>query len=216
MRQPLANPTASDVAIGQLLRRIRATPQEQCTLALPRRAGGDALAGLSMIGADEAVLDAKAAQILDGLDFAPVQTRELLDVRQCAVLDALRASDSYPANRIGLSIDTATLLSGDTLTGRVLGAGGLFVTLLLIDDNGVVQDLAPFVTIENNTPVFDAPVARSGPARATRQVLVAIGTEGTPLDLSGSIGQEAQDVFAPIPAETLATMVFGVATFDVQ
>ncbi|WP_299733488.1 hypothetical protein [uncultured Tateyamaria sp.] len=214
--QALANPSASDVAIGQLLRRIRATAQEQCTLALPRRAGGDALAGLAMIGADEAVLDAQAQVIVNGLDFAPVQTREILDPRQCASLDALRASDSYPANRIGLSIDTATLLSGDALTGRVLGAGGLFVTLLLVDDNGVVQDLAPFVSLDGNTPVFDAPVARSGPARATRQVLVAIGTSDAPLDLSGRIGQEAQQVFGSIPSETLQSMVFGVATFDVQ
>jgi len=215
-RTPLANPTASDVAIGQLLRRIRATPQEQCTLALPRRAGGDALAGLAMIGADEAVLDAKAEEILAELDFSPVQTRELLDPRQCATLDALRQSESYPANRIGLSLDVTNLLSGDFLTGRILGAGGLYVTLLLVDDNGVVQDLAPFVTLEGNTPVFEAPVARSGPARATRQVLLAIGTQGAPLDLSGEIGREAQDVFGPIPAETLQSMVFGVATFDVQ
>ncbi|MEO0691331.1 MAG: hypothetical protein AAFY90_00465 [Pseudomonadota bacterium] len=215
-RTPLANPTASDVAIGQLLRRIRATPQAQCTLALPRRAGSDALAGLAMIGADEAVLDAQAEQILAELDFAPVQTRELLDPRQCATLDALRQSESYPANRIGLSLDVTNLLSGDFLTGRILGAGGLFVTLLLVDDNGVVQDLAPFVTIEGTTPVFEAPVARSGPARATRQVLLAIGTQGAPLDLSDEIGREAQDVFGPIPSETLQTMVFGVATFDVQ
>ena len=215
-RTPLANPTASDVAIGQLLRRIRATPQEQCTLALPRRAGGDALAGLAMIGADEAVLDAQAEEILSALDFNPVQTRELLDPRQCATLDALRQSESYPANRIGLSLDVTNLLSGDLLTGRVLGGGGLFVTLLLVDDNGVVQDLAPFVSIEGNTPVFEAPVARSGPSRATRQMLLAIGTQGTPLDLSGDIGREAQDVFGGIPSETLQTMVFGVATFDVQ
>ena len=121
-RAPLANPSASDVAIGQLLRRIRATPQEQCTLALPRRVSGDsALAGLSMVGAREDQLDALATRILDGLDFAPVQTRELLDPRQCATLDALRQSDSYPANRIGLSLSAATLASGDVLTGRIVG-----------------------------------------------------------------------------------------------
>lgn len=214
---PLANPTASDVAIGQLLRRIRATPQEQCTLALPRRVAGDsALAGLAMVGASEEQLDALATRITDGLDFTPVQTRELLDPRQCATLDALRQSDSYPANRIGLSLDAATLISGDLLTGRIVGAGGLYVTLLLVDDNGVVQDLAQFITLDGTTPVFEAPVARSGPTRATRQLLLAIGTAGAPLDLSGSIGQESQDVFGTIPAETLQSMVFGVTTFDVQ
>lgn len=216
LRQPLANPTASDVAIGRLLRRIRDTPGEPCTLALPRRAGGDALAGLSMIGADEAVLDEAALHILEELDFAPIQTRELLDPRQCATLDALRQSESYPANRIGLTVNTGILSSGEMLSGRVVGAGGLYVTLLLVDDNGVVQDLAPFVTLDGTTPVFEVPVARSGPTRATRQVLVAIGTRGTPLDLSDRIGREAQEVFGQIPSETLKSMVFGVTTFDVQ
>ena len=217
VRRPIANPTASDVAIGQLLRRIRATAEDPCTLAMPRRvSGGNALAALSLVGADETVVDALAERITDGLDFNPVQITSLVDPRQCAALDALRQSESYPANRIGLSIESTTLSSGDLLTGRIIGAGGLYVTLLLIDDNGVVQDLAPFVQLDGTTPVFEAPVARSGPTRATRQVLLAIGTAGTPLDLSDSIGQVAQDVFGPIPSETLQNMVFGVATFDVQ
>jgi hypothetical protein len=216
VRQPLSNPSAADVAIGQLLRRVRVTAQEQCTLALPRRTVGGSLAGLSMIGADEAVLDTVAERIISGLDFSPVETRELLDPRQCATLDALRQSDSYPANRIGLSLDTATLASGDLLTGSIVGAGGLFVTLLLIDDNGVVQNLAPFMRLDGNTPVFEAPVARSGPTRATRQILLSIGTAGIPLDLGDRIGQEAQDVFGSIPSDVLQNMVFGVVTFDVQ
>ena len=216
VRQPLPNPSAADVAIGQLLRRVRVTAQEQCTLALPRRTTGGSLAGLSMIGADETVLDTVAERIISGLDFSPVETRELLDPRQCATLDALRQSDSYPANRIGLSLDTTTLASGDVLSGRIVGAGGLFVTLLLIDDNGVVQNLAPFMQLDGNTPVFEAPVARSGPSRATRQILLSIGTAGIPLDLGDRVGQEAQDVFGSIPSDVLENMVFGVVTFDVQ
>ncbi|MGJ8603739.1 MAG: hypothetical protein ACSHXH_06385 [Marivita sp.] len=213
---PLQDLTDTDIAIGQLLRRIRAVPNPQCTLALPRRAGGAPGAGVSFVGADDSVLGDLSNRITAGLDPAPVQTREFVDPRQCAVLDALRQSESYPANRIGLSLDNATLQSGDTLRGRVIGAGGLFVTLLVIDDNGVVQDLAPFITLDGNIPVFDAPVARSGPPRATRQMLIALGTTDAPLDLSDRIGREAQDVFAPIPTETLRNMVFGAVTFDVQ
>jgi hypothetical protein len=215
--RPLDNPSASDVAIGQLLRRIRATAQPQCTLALPRRASGEPGAGVSLIGADLDVLDDLATRITSGLGFEPIQTREEIDPRQCATLDVLRQAESYPANRIGLALESASLVSGDTLRGRVIGANGLFVTLLLIDDNGVVQDMAPFVSLEEDgTPVFEAPVARSGPVRATRQILLALGTEGAPLDLEARIGNEAQVVFGPIPAETLRSMVFGVATFDVR
>ncbi|WP_299287416.1 hypothetical protein [uncultured Tateyamaria sp.] len=214
--RPLPNPTASDIAIGQLLRRIRATPQPQCTLALPRRAGGDPGAGVSFIGADLDVLDELAGRVLDGLDFEPIQTREEIDLRQCATLDVLRQSDSYPASRIGLALDSSSLVSGDSLSGRVIGAEGLFVTLLLVDDNGVVQDMTPFVRLEGNTPVFEAPVARSGPNRATRQILLALGTQGAPLAVTERIGNVAQDVFAPIPGEVLRAMVFGIATFDVR
>lgn len=215
-RQPLANPTASDIAIGQLLRRIRAIPQEQCTLALPRRAGGAAGAGVSLIGADAEQLDAIGVRIREGLDFQPTLASEVIDLRQCATLDAIRQSESYPANRIGLSLESTTLESGDSLRGRVIGAGGLFLTMLLVDDNGVVQNLAPFVRMEDATPVFEAPVARSGPARTTRQMLVVMGTKGAPIDVSGQIGREAQDLFALIPSEALENMLFGVATFDLR
>ena len=88
--------------------------------------------------------------------------------------------------------------------------------MLLVDDNGVVQDLAPFVTMEEATPVFEAPVARSGPARATRQILVVMGTRGAPLDVSSQIGREAQDLFALIPSEALENMLFGIATFELR
>ncbi|MEX0364783.1 MAG: hypothetical protein AB3N22_01855, partial [Ruegeria sp.] len=148
--QPVANPSASDIAIGQLLRQIRASTQPQCTLALPRRAAGDPGVGLSLIGNDDEVLNTLATS-LGAQVTINAQTREIIDPRQCATLDALRQAESYPASRIGLALDEAALNSGDTLSGRVIGAGGLFVTLLVVDDNGVVQDLAPFVTLDGST-----------------------------------------------------------------
>ena len=143
-------------------------------------------------------------------------TSEVIDPRQCALLDAVRQSDSYPANRIGLSLESTALVNGDVLSGKVIGAAGLFLALLLIDDNGVVQDLAPFVTLKGATPVFKAPVARAGRARATRQVLVALGTTDGPINVSEQIGREAQQVFSEISAATLKGMLFGVATFDLR
>ncbi len=201
--------------IGALLQRIRATPAPQCTLALPRRAGADGV-GVSFIGADVATLDALAARVVDGLDIAPTQTREVLDPRQCAMLDAVRLSGAYPASRIGLAVAETTLRSGDSLQARVVGAGGLFLTLLLIDDNGVVQDLARFTSLDGNEPVIDVPVARAGPARDTRQVLLVLGSPDGPIDLGNGIGREAQDAFSGLNADVLEGAVFGLVTFDVR
>tara|TARA_B110000211_G_scaffold181685_1_gene205663 strand:+ start:2338 stop:4290 length:1953 start_codon:yes stop_codon:yes gene_type:complete len=214
--QRLSNPTVSDISIGKLLRLIRTLSQPQCTLALPRRAAGISGAGVSLIGADAEQLQLLGQTIKEGLDFEPELINEIIDTRQCAVLDALRQSSSYPANRIGLSLENSELESGNSLRGSVIGAGGLYLTLVLIDDNGIVQDVAPYVTMDGNLPVFDAPVARFGSARATRQMLVALGTKDKNLDFSSQIGREAQDVFTASSTEQFQQMVFGVATFDIQ
>lgn len=214
--QILSEPTVSDISIGKLLRIIRTLPQKQCTLALPRRAAGVSGAGVSLIGADIEQLKLLGQSINESLDFKPELISEIVDPRQCPVLDALRQSNSYPANRIGLSLESSELQSGNSLRGSVIGAGGLYLSLLLIDDNGVVQDVAPFVTLDGTSPVFDAPVARSGSARTTRQILVALGTRDDTFDFSSQIGYLAQDVFTMNSVEQLQQLVFGVATFDLQ
>mgnify|MGYP006419507825 FL=1 len=214
--QILSEPTVSDISIGKLLRIIRTLPQKQCTLALPRRAAGVSGAGVSLIGADIEQLKLLGQSINESLDFKPELISEIVDPRQCPVLDALRQSNSYPANRIGLSLESSELQSGNSLRGSVIGAGGLYLSLLLIDDNGVVQDVAPFVTLDGTSPVFDAPVARSGSARTTRQILVALGTRDDTFDFSSQIGYLAQEVFTMNSAEQLQQAVFGVATFDLQ
>ena len=214
--QILSEPTVSDISIGKLLRIIRTLPQKQCTLALPRRAAGVSGAGVSLIGADIEQLKLLGQSINESLDFKPELISEIVDPRQCPVLDALRQSNSYPANRIGLSLESSELQSGNSLRGSVIGAGGLYLSLLLIDDNGVVQDVAPFVTLDGTSPVFDAPVARSGSARTTRQILVALGTRDETFDFSSQIGYLAQDVFTMNSVEQLQQLVFGVATFDLQ
>lgn len=213
--QVIRNPDQATAVIGTLIRRIRATPSPQCTLALPRRAGPEGV-GVSFIGAQQVALDSFSGRLLDGLAPTPIQTREIIDQRQCALLDAVRQITDYPAGRIGLALDDSTLRSGENLRGRVIGAGGLFVTLLLIDDNGVVQDMSRFTTLEGNEPAFNAPVARAGLTRATRQIILALGSESGPIDVSSQIGQEAQAVFSALPPEVLANAVFGLATFDVR
>jgi len=156
------------------------------------------------------------AEVLSSIEGKVISSQEVIDSRQCAALDAIRQSQSYPASRLGLSIDSTQIRSGESLTARVTGAGGLHVNLLLIDDNGVVQDLARFTTIENNRLAIDAPLARAGVRRATRQILLAIGTSEEIPGFADNIGELAQDAFLKIPSNVLNEMVFGLATIDVQ
>ncbi len=211
----ISSPSAGQIALGQLLQRIRSVRAPQCALALPRGVAPDGI-GLSLIGARDEVVSDYADRLLERDAPAVLQSRELVDARQCPVLDVIRVNEAYPASRIGLSIERTLLSSGDTLRARVIGAGGLYLTALLIDDNGVVQDLGRFASVEGPALILDAPVARTGEVRATRQILLVLGTRDAPLELSDQIGNLAQDVLPSINADVLRTALFGLATFEVR
>ncbi|SFJ83058.1 hypothetical protein [Jannaschia pohangensis] len=209
-----APPSVQDIAVSALIGRVAATPGQSCALALPRRAGSDG-ASLALIGSDGGALDALARDVLSGDLAETPQTRDFIDGRQCPVLDWVAQTQDYPATRLGLRLDARVVDSGTALTGIVQGVGGRFLTLLLIDDNGVVQDLAPFTTISGNLARFDAPVTRDGVSRDTRQVVLALATRTAPSALRGRMGQLAQDVFTGLP-DDLSRAILAVETVDVR
>ncbi|WP_417257193.1 hypothetical protein [Celeribacter halophilus] len=211
---PLANASASDLVIAQLLTRIRNSTAPRCTLALPRR-NADGQVGLSLIGADRTALNSYSAELLADLDTV-TRVREEIDPRQCAALDAVALSSSYPATRIGFSLAATSVQSGDNIEARIVGAGGLDIAVLLIDDNGVVQDLARFTTIEDGVPVISAPVARAGQSRETRQLLMVLGSGNGAFDLTDMDGRMAEEVFSSLNRSLLEQSAFALASFDVR
>ncbi|CUH78136.1 hypothetical protein TRM7557_01740 [Tritonibacter multivorans] len=212
--QRIATPSGQMRGLGQLIRQIRAVPQPQCSLLLPRRSQSAGL-GLSMVGTDDIVLNAAADRVVARVDSAVQRNLEIIDLRQCAALDALRQSAAYPASRLGLALEQRTLNSGDRLRARVIGAGGLNLALLLVDDNGVVQDLSRFATLEGDAVVIDAPVARAGALRNTRQMFFVLGHENEGFDLEAEMGKTAQDVFSSLSGDILQDAVFAMTTFQV-
>ncbi|MCU0911514.1 MAG: serine/threonine protein kinase [Rhodobacteraceae bacterium] len=220
-------PSAQDQAIGALVERIRAATRTglselgggveipPCQVALPRRDGAEGV-GLAMISADEALMEDFAQRALTAEDAAIRQTRTLIDPRQCPVLDYVRLNRDYPATGIGLRVDTPVVESGGRLTGVLRGVAGRHVTLLLIDDNGVVQDLQRFLAFSGNLTRFDVPVTRAGPSRDTSQLLLAIATRQPPDSIRARIGRLAEEVFADLGGEPYANAALALATFDVR
>lgn len=211
----ITQPSAQSRLVAQVIRGIRNAQPTQCSLALPRRTGDGGVA-ISLLGDNDTSLDSLANSILTGIETDVTRSVEIVDARQCAALDALRQIDSYPATRIGISIDNIRLTSGDNLTARVLGAGGLFVTTIIIDDNGVVQNLDRFSSIDGEQIRIDAPVSRAGPVRDTRQLLLAIGSTDSSLDLGSLEGELAQDVFTNISLDQLKASQFSLVSFDLR
>lgn len=212
---PAAPPTAQDLAVGSLIARIRATPADPCLLALPRRDGADGV-GLELVAATDGAMAQFASDLLTPEDAGIRQTRTLVDPRQCAALAYLRDNRDYPATRLGIALDAAEVPSGGEISGVLRGVAGRYVLLLIVDNNGVVQDLQRFMSFSGNFARFTVPVTRVGPQRDTSQSLIAITTDRPAATLRARDGQLAADVFNDLDAAQGRDAAIGFATFDVR
>jgi len=212
---PAPPASAQDLAIGDLMRVIRAAPPESCLIALPRRDGADAV-GLALLSAEDSAMSAYAEQVLTGENAGLRQTRTLVDPRQCPALDFIRQNKDYPATRLGLRLDNRELQSGGRLTGILRGTSGRYVTLLLVDNNGVVQDLQRFLSFSGNFTRFDVPVTLAGPVRDTGHLLIALATRRSPTQIKERAGQFAEDVFAGLEDDLESNAALAVSTFDLR
>jgi hypothetical protein len=206
----------TDPALRELIERIRSRLVDRCLVALAR-GGGDAPIEILMVADNDQTIAAFETAVLSDVGFALERRRELIDPLQCAALDLIRAHPSYPAFPVAIGLSQTIIDSGDSLTGVVRGLGGRAMSMLIIDDNGVAQNLQRFVTRFGQEYRFEIPMTRDGPARDTRQLLVVLATR-TPLRaLTAQDGQLAEDMFAALQAELAGqTVGLGLAIFDVD
>ena len=216
VRRPRAPPSERDLAIGDLLQRIKANTEDNCVIALPRRDGEDGI-GLALLAAEDGAMAAFAEAVLVRPEDSEIrQTRTLLDERQCPAISFMAKNRDYPATRIGMKLDNAEVPSGNRVTGVMRGVAGRNLGLFLVDNNGVVQDLERFLSRSEGFVRFDIPVTRVGPLRDTKQLLIAIATQ-EPLDtLTERSGQRAQAFFEGLSAELTRQAALAIVAFDVR
>jgi hypothetical protein len=201
--------------VDEFIRRIRGQLALPCLVATPRRNAEGAVT-MEMLAANEADILNFADDLLAGVSPAPERRPVLVDPRQCAALNFVREGTRYPAYPLALGLESDRLVSGGRLKGSLRNAAGRYVTLVLIDDNGVVQDLGGYLTFSGDTVSFDVPVRRDGPSRDTQQLLLAIATPGRPPELESMNGQLAQDFFAALRRSVARDAPLAMMPFSLQ
>lgn len=215
-RRMRAPPSERDLAIGDLIQRIRAKTEDNCVIALPRRDGEDGI-GLALLAAEDGAMGRFASEVLVRPEDEEIrQTRTLLDERQCAALTFIAKNRDYPATRIGMRLDNAEVASGNRVSGVMRGVGDRNLGLFLVDNNGVVQDLDRFTATSGEFVRFDVPVTRVGPLRDTKQLLIAIASAEPLSTLKDRSGQSADAFFADLSAELSRQAALAIVAFDVR
>jgi len=107
-------------------------------------------------------------------------------------------------------------LSGQALLQGAIGPGGNYVSLLLVDDNGVVQDLNTYLSFAAGEVRFEVPLRRAGNARDTSAMLIAVASDSRPATLDTQNGQEADVFFAALRAELGSNIPIVMIPFDLR
>jgi hypothetical protein len=213
-----ANPPAPVVdttGVSALVARIRGELGDTCLIAIPQAGEAD-VPTLRLVAASEGDIRNWADSVLAGVEPAPTQLSTLVDPRQCAALGYARENAAYPAFRLSITLTSDIIASGSNLAGQVNNVAGRYISLLLIDDNGVVQDLGSYLTFAGGAARFDVPLTRDGASRDTSQLLLALATSARPVTISAQNGQLADDFFASLRSEVGRSAPIVLVPFDVR
>ena len=209
---PAEKPAAeTDPRLVALFERIRDRLTAPCLLALPvLTAEGDIR--LNLLASDDGQIPGLLRDLTQGQETEIDGQAVLLDPRQCPGLTFARRDLRYPVFPLAVQLAAQDVASGDSLRGTVSGGTGRYVTLILVDDNGVTHDLRRYMVNSGGKISFDVPVARDGDARDTYQLLIAVATPARPETISRAAGELAESFFDQLAREIGPDALIGVAS----
>lgn len=175
--QPQPKPLAA-ANIARVVANFGAPP---CFLAVPKPAGNDGWSVQSYSDAP-AVFDDFAAYLKTRLPQSVVLDRRALQSGQCAAVDFVNAFGAAAPGEFSFTVEQRRLGNGGRLAATISGYRGPQLYVLLVDDDGVVQDISKFASVAAGTAKLDVPVNLKGGGQAKTQLLFAIAAS-RPLSL---------------------------------
>lgn len=204
-----------DPRLSDMIARIRDKLDEACLLALPQQLGDGELQ-LAVLAADDRQIGSFISEVTAGFGAEVPSQNKLVDQRQCPALTFARRTQNYPLFGLAVQLQSQDVESGDRLIGRIANGTGSYNTLLLVDDNGVVQDVRRFLAVQGGEVTFDIPVARAGASRDTNQLLIAIATQDRIESVTANAGRLASDFFPSLIAEIGDNALIGITSVYVR
>lgn len=201
----------------QMLDYLLLRKEDPCFLALASDEQGPSL-GLDGFSGSPNEVRQLGKNLVD-LTGVPVEARAHMITRdQCGALSFARSLPTYPVPALRIRPDVRTIDSGAYLSGRIENVGHNMLYLLLVDDEGKVEEVHELFK-DGDAIGFDAPMTLQHGPVATVQILVALASE-RPLDtVTAYDGEQADKYFDALADEisrTDNTVDFGFTYFFVR
>ena len=169
-------PAAIDVA-----RAVSDFSGGSCFLAVSRQDAPDRWK-VTSYGAATAVLDAFANHLKAKVPAAVALNRRSLQMAQCAAIDFANGFVAKARGSFVFATDNRRLVAGDRLSATISGFTQKWIYILLVDDEGVAQDISQFAVVSGGGIRLDVPVHVRGDGHAKTQLLFALSSD-RPLSL---------------------------------
>jgi serine/threonine-protein kinase len=198
-----ALPPQTPSRTAQIERYIAQYKGGDCFLITPNSIGANA-ARIDGYGRDQAafeILD-DAFKQANGFE-ADIEVRQVT-TPQCPALTFLARLRAARSNAPRLQIAETNLKSGQALTGSIEGVGNDNVQLLLVSDDGQVQDLSALLKPAGDARTFNLRMQRVGAPGAQPQLLLAF-TSARPLETLRDARSSADQLFPLAQVEVTRT-----------
>ncbi len=189
-----------------------------CLLVMPASAKGGLL-GLEGFTDHKAALDNFLQAFRSETRIDAATRSGTVTPAQCRVLNFARNLARYPAFSLRFELDSRVVGSGDVLSGAIQNAGEAPVHLLLVDDEGKVQNLDQFLGRNGAEISFRAPVTLTSGPVATDQLLLALAGPSALKTITDLDGDNADQFFSKLTEELAAKNVspdIAIASFTVK
>lgn len=164
-------------AAAEVIRFIRDYATGRCFAAMPSLASNDRIVIEGLSNSADRLADFEQ-RLAAGVDVpVTIQTGRITDA-QCRALSFLTYAKDYPVSDLRLQIDRRNIAAGAEITGEISGIKGRTLTLLIVDDEGVVQAVPErfFPELEADRARFVVPLFTTAGLFNTANIALAIAT----------------------------------------
>ncbi len=191
-----------DSRFRDLLRFLEGNEITGCATVLPTVAA-DGSVSLSGFAANEDLWTTFQQSMDEKLRLRLPLDAATVAAPQCRALTFARTLPDYPRFSLGMKLENTELVSGETLRGTITDVRNRHLHLLIVDDEGLVQQIDNFLQPKVSNVTFAVALSVSGQAVRTAQMLIAIATEA-PLETVATANATQAESFFSILSEELA------------
>ncbi len=198
--QPDQTPQENVQTYKSVLDVLAEMPKAPCFAALPSLSDQSEFQ-LEVFAQTPTELQAFATALEAKIGQPPNTTMKPISAAQCAAAAFVIDGPAYPRFNLFFEIAEREIKSGEALEGRIGNTSGGFISFLVIDDEGTVQDLAGYLQFVPGGAQFRIPLSLTGSPVVTQQLLMAVSSPSllqTVIDMNGA---KAAEFFPALAAE---------------